>query len=302
MLKIYSHIRSHLRWYVLGGLFVVAFVLCVVVIQENRHGLLKIVFLDVGQGDSIFIESPTGLQVLVDGGPNNNLLKELPKVLNWYDRHIDMIVVTNPDKDHFEGFINFLKKYKTDVVLEPGTTNKNEAYSVLEKVITDKKIPKILAIRGQKIDLGSGAYLEIIFPDRDVSGLNPNDGSIVMRLVYGETSVMLQGDSTANIEHYLVGLGGTELKSTILKAGHHGSRTSSTEEYVNTVSPEWAIISAGENNTYGHPHKEVLDIFEKSKIKILATCFSGTITFQSDGKKFILKNKKTTDVLVGCRL
>jgi len=170
----------------------------------------------------------------------------------------------------------------------------------LEKIVTDKKVPKVLARRGQVIDLGDGAFLRIIFPDRDVSGLNPNDGSIVMQLVYRETSVLLQGDSTANIEHYLASLD-IDLESSILKVGHHGSRTSTSEEYVRLVSPGWAIISAGENNSYGHPHKEVLDTLNKIKTEILATCTMGRIIFESNGKEFYLKNKKVQGVEVGCK-
>lgn len=301
MLRILSHVRNHLRWYVLLLLIFISLTLWFVVINENRNGILTVSFLDIGQGDSIFIESPTGMQVLVDGGPNNNLMKEISKVLPWYDRHIDMLVITNPDKDHYEGFIPFLKRFKTDVVFEPGTTNKNSAYQSLENEIKNKKIPKILARRGQIIDLGGGVYLEVIFPDRDVSGLSPNDGSIVMRLVYGETSVLLQGDSTSNIEHYLLGLGGEKLTSTILKAGHHGSKTSSSDEYVKAVSPEWVVISAGINNMYSHPNKEVLDILNKQKLVTLVTCSMGQINFESDGKEFVLKNKKVKEPVVGCK-
>ena len=302
MLRVFSHIRVNFRWYVLGFLVSVSGVLWSIAIHENRNGILTIAFLNIGQGDSIFIESPTGTQVLVDGGPNNSLMKEISSVLPWYDRKIDMLVVTNPDRDHYEGFIPFLKKYRTDVVLEPGTTNKSEAYGLLEKVIIDKKIPKILARRGQIIDLGGGAYLKVFFPDRDISGLNPNDGSIVMQLVYGETSVMLQGDSPTNIEHYLFGLDGENLKSTILKAGHHGSRTSSSEEYVKSVNPQWVVISSGKNNTYGHPHKEVLDTLNKLVIKTIDTCNNGEITFESNGKNFVLKNKNWSEPVVGCKL
>ncbi len=305
--RIFSHIYQYLRWYVLLGLAILSIVLYSVIIQESRHGFLTFAVLNIGQGDALFIESPTGTQVLVDGGPDKNLMKEISAVMPWYDRHIDMLVVTNPDKDHYEGFIPLMQKYSVDVVLEPGTTNKYSAYGVLEKEIADKKIPKILARRGQIVDLGGGAYLQILFPDRDVSGLSSNDGSIVMRLVYGDTSVMLQGDSTANVEHYLVGLDhltplrASSLKSTILKAGHHGSRTSTTEEYVTEVSPRWAVISSGANNSYGHPHKETLDTLSKLNIPAYDTCNNGDLIFQSDGKNFVLKNKNPKPAVVGCK-
>ncbi len=299
--RVFSHIREFLRWYVLLVLVIFSLVLYSVVAHENRNGILTFAVLDIGQGDSLFIESPTGMQVLVDGGPDKNLMKEISAVMPWYDRHIDMLVITNPDKDHYEGFIPLMQKYSVDVVLEPGTTNKYSAYGVLEKEIADKKIPRILARRGQIVVLGGGAYLEILFPDRDVSGLSSNDGSIVMRLVYGETSVMLQGDSTAAIEHYLVSLDGSNLKSNILKAGHHGSRTSTTEEYVTEVSPRWTVILSGANNSYGHPHKETLDTLNKLGIPAYDTCNNGRIVFQSDGNNFVLKNKNLKEAVVGCK-
>lgn len=283
-----SHIKAHFKWFLLVFLVLIALILCLVAFQEDRKGIMTVAFLDVGQGDSIFIESPTGLQVVVDGGPGKTLIREISKVLPFYDRSVDMMVVTNPDKDHFEGFISFLKKYSVDVVLEPGTSNISGTYKTLEDEIKNRNIPKVLARKGQIVNLGGGAYIKILFPDRDISGLLANDGSIIMKLVYGETEVMFQGDSTAKIEEYLVGQG-ENLESDILKIGHHGSRTSTVAEYVKAVSPEWAVISAGKGNSYGHPHKETLDTLISQGVKVLGTYESGMIVFKSDGKKFVLK-------------
>jgi competence protein ComEC len=122
-----------------------------------------------------------------------------------------------------------------------------------------------------------------------------------MRLVYGETSVLLQGDSTARIEQYLGSKDGTALKSTILKIGHHGSRTSSTEEYVADVAPQFAVISSGKDNSYGHPHKETLDTLSSLKIPAYDTCNNGRIIWKSDGKTFVLKNKNIKEAVVGCK-
>ncbi len=285
MKQVFSHVRTHLKWYILLLLTIVSILLWSAAIHENRTGL-KFVALNIGQGDSLFIESPTGVQVLIDGGPGNSLMRELPRVLPWYDKHIDVVIVTNPDKDHYEGFIPLLAKYSVDVVLEPGTSSKTDTYSFLEKEITEKHIPKIIAARGQFIDIGGGAYIEVLFPDRDVSGLSSNDGSIVAKLVYGKTSVMLTGDSTAKIEDYLIHLDGEKLKSTVLKAGHHGSRTSSSDEYVKEVSPQYAVISAGKDNSYGHPHKETLETFSKYGVQVLGTYSLGDVTLYSDGKTF----------------
>lgn len=282
------HIKEYFKWHFLILIALLSIILCFVVIREDRDGIMTVAFLDVGQGDSIYIESPTGTQVIIDGGPGKTLMREISRVLPFYDRSVDMVVVTNPDKDHFEGFIGFLKKYSVAVVLEPGTSNVSGTYKTLEDEIESRNIPQILARRGQIVDLGGGAFLEILFPDRDISGLGANDGSLVMRLVYGDTSVMLQGDSTSKIEEYLIAMGGN-LDSDILKTGHHGSKTSTIENYVEAVSPEWAIISAGKGNSYGHPHKETIDTLNKEKVKILGTYDLGRITFESDGKKFVLK-------------
>ncbi|MFZ2521954.1 MAG: hypothetical protein WAX44_02225 [Minisyncoccia bacterium] len=299
----FSHIQKHLRWYTLLLLVNILYLLWLAVIHENRQGILKFVVLDVGQGDALFIESPTGKQVIVDGGPNKTLMREIVKVMPWYDRHIDMIVVTNPDRDHYEGFIPLLDKYTVDSLLEPGTENPNPVYSVFENKIAEKEIPKFLARKGQTIDLGGGVYLEILFPDRDVSELSVNDGSIVMKLVYGETSIMLQGDSTAKMEQYLRNsVSSTTLQSTILKAGHHGSRTSSSVGYVKAVSPKWVVISSGKNNSYRHPHEETLETFKKLNIPVFDTCNNGAIHFESDGKNFVLKNKNLKMAVSGCKL
>jgi competence protein ComEC len=289
MIRAISHFRKYIKWYFLILLFLLCTIVWSVVAREDRDGKLTFAVLNIGQGDALFIESPTGVQVVVDGGPNNNLMREISSVLPWYDRHVDMMVITNPDRDHYEGFFSFLDKYKTDFVLKSGTNQDSELYKSLEQKIKTKNITEVLARRGQIIDIGGGAYLQVLFPDRDVSGLSSNDGSIVMRLVYGDTSVMLQGDSTYKIEEYLMTLDKDGLESNILKIGHHGSRTSTGEEYMKAVSPEWAVISAGKDNSYGHPHKEVLDILNKQKVKILGTYDLGRIIFESDGLNFIKK-------------
>ncbi len=298
----FLHIKNYLRWYFLLTILVLATILLCVLLNPKKEGILTFAVLDVGQGDALYIESPNGNQVIVDGGPGNNLLKALPKVIPFYDRDIDMIVVTNPDSDHYEGFIKFLDKYKVDSILEPGTTNAYPAYAVFEKKIEQKNIKKTIAIRGQNIDLGGGAYLQVLFPDRNVSQVSPNTGSIVMKLVYGDTSVLLQGDSISNIEQYLLELDGEYLKSDILKAGHHGSKTSSVLEYVEKVAPKWTVISSGENNSYGHPHKETLQTTDSLKIPTFDTCNNGTLIFESDGKNFILKNKNIKEAVVGCKI
>lgn len=253
--------------------------------------LLKVYIFDVGQGDSIFIRTPSGTQFIVDGGPKGSLVRNLKKVMPFFDRTIDGLMITNPDTDHYAGFLDLLNYYKVDFVVEAGTISNTPTYGYLESIIEDKSIKKIIAKRGMRIVLDSDykVYLDILFPDRDVSTLSTNDGSIISRLVYGSSALMLQGDAPQKIEKYMIELDKNSVKADVLKLGHHSSKTSSAYEYVEAVSPKYAVASLGEGNSYGFPHKETVDTLNKLDVPFLRTDKLGTIEFVSDGKSFVLK-------------
>ena len=278
--------REYARWYFLGVFLIITVVIWYAVIREDRQGILTIAFLDIGQGDAIFLEAPNGNQMLIDGGPPKAIQSALHKVMSFCYRSIDMLLVTNPDKDHMAGFIDVLNSYHVGQVVEPGTDSPTATYAELEKSERERGVPKLLARRGQTIwlDKKHGIGFQVLFPDRAVSGLTTNEGSIVGKLTYGNTSVLFTGDSPQNIEHYLVSLDGKNLKSDVLKVGHHGSRTSSSQEFVGFVSPTVAVISDGKGNSYGHPHKETLDTLEKFGVKVFRTDQAGTIVIKSDGQ------------------
>ncbi len=251
--------------------------------KESEY--LEISFLDIGQGDAIFIEAPNGRQMIVDGGPNTALMGELPKFLEFGDKTIDVIVITNPDADHISGFIPLLEDFEVYSVVEPGTVSETSTYKNLEEKIKEEGSPHILARAGTFIvlDKEKNIYFEILFPDRDVSSWERNDGSIVGRLVYGETSFLLMGDATILTEGIVTSsydLSGTD----ILKLGHHGSKTSSGVPLLRETRPEIAIISRGKDNKYGHPHKEVIERLGIYDIPYLDTSTEGSITFLSDGE------------------
>jgi competence protein ComEC len=274
---------AHIRLTILGILLVVTIVLWGAVLREERGGVLTVAFLNIGQGDAIYIEAPNGRQMLMDSGPTRAVLSELSKVMPWYDRSIDMLLVTNPDKDHMAGFIDVLKSYIVDAVFESGTFPGTQVYKELEKTITDVGVKKMLAHRGMTIWFDADTKLTILYPDRDVSTLTSNDGSIVAKLSYGNTSVMLTGDAPQGVEKWLVQLDGNNLKSNVLKVGHHGSRTSTSPEFVGFVEPSFAVISDGVHNKYGHPHKETLDTLSRFSVPVLRTDLQGTIVMHSDG-------------------
>lgn len=269
----------------LAALVIATTLIWFAIFWEERRGLLAVSFLDVGQGDAIFIESPSGRQALVDGGPDRSVLRELGQVMPWYDRSIDVVIATHPDADHISGLVDVLQRYRVDYIFQPGVEkNTGPAESMLLSVAKEGA-EEIYARRAQILDLGEGAYLEILFPDRDVSGVETNTASIVTRLVYGNTAFMLTGDAPEAIENYLVQLDGEDLRANVLKVGHHGSDTSSSELFVGFVSPEYAVFSRGCDNRYGHPHEEVVALFNRFEIQTFDTCEDGTITFMSDGAK-----------------
>src|SRR3989344_281092 len=246
---------------------------------------LTFAMLDVGQGDALFIESPTGTQIMFDTGSARSVLGQLSRVMSPFDKSIDAVVVTNPDADHIAGFMDILKNYKVGMVFEPGTVNDSKIYQNIKTEIKNKNIPNILARKGMRLNIGGGAFIEILFPDRDVSLWDTNDGSIIAKLSYGKISVMLTGDSTMLTEKIILkenSIG--KLASTVLKVGHHGSRTSTSADFVKTVAPAYALISDGKNNKYGHPHQDTLDTLSKFGAKIFRTDLLGTIIMKSDGQ------------------
>lgn len=252
---------------------------------QNQSQHLTVSFLNIGQGDSILIQSPTGEKMLVDGGPDRSVLRELGKKMWPWDRHIDAVVETHPDKDHITGLGYVLERYDVDYFLESGIPDQTATSKhVKDAVANEKGIQHIIVTRGMRIHLGDGAYADVLFPNTDQSHQKAtNDGSVVLHVVYGNTSFMLTGDLPSPYEDQLVSLDGTNLKSDVLKAGHHGSRYSTDSIWLSAVAPKYVVISAGKGNSYGHPHKEVLDRVEKQGAQIVSTIDLGTITFVSDG-------------------
>lgn len=265
-------------------------ILYVVYHRNHKSNILTVAFLDIGQGDAIYIEAPNSKQILVDAGPGPIVLQKLAQIMPFADRSIDMLVVTNPDKDHIAGFVDVLEKYKVGYILEPGTPKDTLIYKKLEEEITTHNVKKDLARRGMHVvlDKEKNIYFDILFPDRDVSTWSPNDGSIVGKLIYGSESFMLMGDATKGTENLVIkNENESSLRSQVLKLGHHGSRTSSSNEWLKVVHPDVAIISAGLHNRYGHPHQEVLDSLTSLHIPYLATYQKGNIVFKTDGAKLM---------------
>ena len=270
------------------GLLVFVFLLIVVNVflfrldWQNSHRVLTFAMLDVGQGDALFIETPSGTQVMLDAGPAK-VLGPLQKIMSPFDKSIDAIIITNPDADHIGGLVDILKNYKVGEIFESGTLTDSKIYQNLREEMKKQNIPDILAKRGMRLDIGGGVFIDILFPDRDVSEWATNDGSVVARLTYGNTSIMLTGDAPTKTEQIILSENSpTLLKSTVLKVGHHGSRTSSSASFVKAVAPSYALISDGKDNSYGHPHPDTLATLSKFGVKIFRTDLLGSIILKCD--------------------
>jgi len=256
-----------------------------------KDGLLKVYFLDVGQGDAMFIEAPNGNQVLIDGGPDGKVLSELGKVMSFYDRDIDLVALSHPQEDHAAGLIEVLKKYDVKNILWAEGEYNSPIFGAWREAVKEESADEIDAVAGKTIDLGAGAILTILFPAASTAGSfvkNPNDNSVVIMLEYKENRFLFTGDAESATERKLVGMG-TDLKADVLKVGHHGSNTSTTEGFLSEIKPQVAVIEVGAKNRYGHPRKEVLGRLEKNGIKYYRTDTDGTVEIVSDGNNFKIK-------------
>ena len=230
-------------------------------VVERPDGKLHVTFLDVGQGDSIFIVTPGGRQVLVDGGPDpKRLLNLLGERVPFWDRSLDLVVLTHPHSDHAAGLAEALRRYDAELVLEREVDHSASEYASWRAAVKARAGRVVQAQAGQRILLDRGLALEVLYPpERMLAGTSSdlNNASVVTRLVYGETSFLLAGDIHWDVERYMLRRA-VHLDSTVLKVGHQGSRTSTTPEFLEEVSPQVAVISVGADNRFGHPHDEVM--------------------------------------------
>ena len=255
-----------------------------VVISQNRNGILQVSFLNIGQGDAELIESPTGNTFLIDGGPDKSILNALGRVLPFYDKRIDAVLATHPDSDHIGGLPEVIKNYSVDEFIYNGMVSSTSVCEELQNEVAEKNIKKIIVRTGEIFDLGGGAYLKILYPNKSPQGTDTNEYSIVAELYYGDSTFMFTGDAPTDVLNYLANTDGKELKSDVLKVAHHGSKNSLSPAFLSAVNPTYSIISAGLNNKYGFPNKVITDFLNSINSKILITFNLWDIIFVTDGE------------------
>ncbi len=257
----------------------------------NNPAFLRVIFFDVGQGESILLVSPKGHQVLIDGGPDSRILEKLAKEISFWDNSLDLIVLTHPSSDHLNGLIAVLERYQIKNILWTGIIVDSSVYEEWQKAIKKEGAEIFIAQANQRVRMGKKTYLDILNPLKNIEGQEIknskeiNNSSIVARLVHLQNSFLFTADIEKPVEQKLLERKAL-LNSDILKIAHHGSRTSSSEEFLKSVLPKMAVISVGKNNRHGHPHQETLETLVKYDITILRTDRDGDIKIISDGNNY----------------
>ena len=243
---------------------------------------LEVSYLNIGQGDAILIDLQKHFQVLIDGGPSGKkVLAELSRAMPVFDNKIEIIISTHPDRDHFVGLIDVVKKYNVGKVLINGQKSDDELWKEFQKRVRQKNIEIETVGEGSVLNIGPDFKMSFFNPDTKELFPNKkakkarNDSSVVARLDYGQNSFLFTGDAGFDSEADMI-FDGEDLDVDYLKVGHHGSRYSSSKFFLARVSPKWSIISVGEND-YGHPTEETMDRLKKAGSKIFRTDQLGTI-------------------------
>jgi len=266
-------IREPLFW-----LSLFLFLLCWVLFNLP-DGNLHLIFCDVGQGDATLIVYRQ-TQILVDGGPDQKVLQCLDKNIPFYDRRVEMVVLTHPEEDHETGLIDVLERYNVRYFVSNGMGKSSATFLELKKTKEDKGVLSILAKVNDQIKIGPLLFSVLWPPKGYLQTDKLNDSSVVLKLSFGDFDALLPGDISEKVEDSL------DLERVeVFKVAHHGSKFSTSEVFLNLIKPHLAVISVGKNR-FGHPTQEVLDRLNQAQIKVLRTDKIGEIEIVSDGRRW----------------
>jgi competence protein ComEC len=284
------------KW-AIGALSLIALLIWVAVFATPATGKLQVSFIDVGQGDSILITSPTNEHILVDGGPNPDTdCLAVGEALPFWEHSIDMVVLTHPHDDHAGGLVEIARRYDVKEVLAPPdcflkseNASASPAYYEFRQAIAGKHIESIAAQQGQTIDIGGGATIEVLNPPATPligTTSDVDNNGVVLHVTMGNISFLLTADMYADGELRLV-YDRADIESTVLKAGHHGSGSATDSEFLDTVDPQAAVISVGANNSFGLPNASTVARLARAvgSDMVFTTMDQGTITLSTDGKR-----------------
>ncbi len=244
---------------------------------------LEVYFLDIGQGDSILIETPEHVTMLVDAGSDGRVVQQLGAVLPWWQRKIDYILWTHPDHDHYGGFQSVLQKYSIGEALWNGDQDPSAAFQGLLRDVRDRHIPLLKIAQGDVFQWPSGVSLHIVWPPTSYLSKDKNNRSLTGLLSFGSEDFLLTGD-LPQAEETLMMSQYPNLTAEVLKVGHHGSKNSSGSAFLAQLRPQYCIISVGKGNRYGHPAPETLQRLQEARCEIHTTEDEGRMSIATDGR------------------
>lgn len=263
------------------------------------QNILTMNVFDIGQGDAALITTPLGKTILIDGGPDDPVVDKLGRTLPFFKKDIDAVILTHPHADHVVGLVSVLKRYKVKEIFYTGAVHTSSVFIEWLTLIKEKQIPMHIISHKEDVQFDEGVKLTFLYPDHELAGVedateekrgqkknNLNNTSIVFKLSYGRTHFLFMGDAEVPVEETLLA-SGVDLRADVLKVGHHGSHSSTSEEFLRAVLPRYATISAGRNNDYGHPHLSTLKRLERFGVHPYRTDTEGDIAIMSDGEKII---------------
>lgn len=276
--------RELWRVYMAGLLLAIAGAMALIYINQQKQDTMEVFWFDVGQGSGALIRTPSGKEIVIDTGNSANFLREMGRKRSLFDRYIDVVMASHPDRDHMGMMPALIERYRIGTLLTTNKQSENSAYQELITITEGMNIPVQYVYSGDVYDFTDGVTMQVLYPfSPDASDIESNDSSIVVLLVYGSTTVLFTGDASRDVEQQLVAHYGELLDADVLVVGHHGSNTSSDVDFLSVVDPHYGVISVGENNWYGHPHRDVLNRLHDQSIQILRTDQLGTIYLQTDG-------------------
>lgn len=258
---------------------IIGMALCVRELKRLHNGRLHAAFLDVGQGDSALITTPSGKRVIIDGGRDMTLLRKLGEHLPLTDRRIDLLVLSHPQLDHIAAFPELLRRYDVNRILLTGVRYDLPQYGEFLEEIRKRRIPLWIADPAQDVDFGDGVLIDVIWPPPVYFGRETqsvNNTSVMLRFLSRSGSILFTGDAEIAEESAALA-SGAPLNAGVLKVGHHGSKTSSGTGFLLAAHPNLAVISAAEKNSYGHPHRVILERLRALDIPVRVTGWEGTI-------------------------
>lgn len=259
-------------------------------LESLGDGLLHVYYLNIGQGDGILVRTPSSEYMLIDGGPDDKVLQEISAVMPFYTRTIDVMMLSHPHADHVDGLIDVLERYEVKHVMITGVSYGYAGYEKFLDVAREREVP-ITFVNGRNDYKLGNMVVDIVYPFHSLAGShfeNVNNSSIAFRLLYGERSFYFSGDLEIEGERKLVETN-LDLYADVFKAGHHGSRTSSSEDLLDRVQPRWAVISCGVDNPFKHPHPETIAHLQERGIAVYRTDLDGRVKLVSDGQNITIQ-------------